>query len=142
VKADKDTFTEFVEQYHNIVNTIDKGYGPKAFLSSSAWLKTIADLTTHMLNGVLSTRADILKSWSPPDAKLPFNPEDQDIISQIQLNLVHLSNLFTITLDSPSWTCNHCLHRTDGNQAQELLMEADYTVMLMATDHSQTAMMD
>jgi hypothetical protein len=142
MKADKDTFTEFVDQYHNIVNMIDKGYGPKTFLSSSAWLKTIADLTTHMLNGVLSTRADILKSRSPPDVKLPFNPEDQDIISQIQLNLVHLSNLFAITSDSPSWTCDHCLHRTDGNQAQDLLTEADYTAILMATDRSQTAMMD
>jgi hypothetical protein len=124
------------------MNAIDGGYGPKAFLSSSAWLKSLADLTTHALNGILCTRAELLNSQTLPTSRLPFNLEDFDIITQIQFNLVHLTNMFALSPDSPSLTCDHCLHRTDGTQAQDLLTEVDYTAILMVTDHSQVAMMD
>jgi hypothetical protein len=124
------------------MNAIDGSYGPKAFLSSSAWLKSLADLTTHTLNRRLCTRAELLNSQTLPTSRLPFNLEDCDIITQIQFNLVHLTNVFALSLDSPSLTCDHCLHRMDGTQAQDLLTEADYTAILMVTDRSQAAVMD
>jgi hypothetical protein len=138
----KISLAQFVERYHCITNAIDTGFGPKATLSPSAWLKSTSDLTTRILNGVLSTRVNLLNSQTPQDTGPLFNPEDCDTISQIWSNLDHLAKVFALTPDSPSLVCSHCLHRTDQNQARDILLEVDYMAILMATDCSRTAVLD
>jgi hypothetical protein len=113
----KISLAQFVECYYSITNAIDAGFSPKATLSPSAWLKSTLDLTTRILNGVLSTRVNLLNSQSPQATGPLFSPEDGDTISQIQSNLDHLAKVFALTLDSPSLVFSHCLHRTDQNQA-------------------------
>jgi hypothetical protein len=138
----KASFTQFMERYHSTMSTIDVGFGPKATLSALAWIKSIADLTSCALNGICSSRANLPNPPSPQEAKLLFKPEDQDTIFQIQSNLDHLSKVFALSPDSPSLLCNHCLHRTDQNLAQDQLSEMDYTAILMATNHSWMAILD
>jgi hypothetical protein len=79
----KISLAQFVEHYHSVTNAIDAGFGPKATLSPSAWLKSTLDLTTRILNGVLSTRANLLNSQSPQATGPLFSLEDGNIISQI-----------------------------------------------------------
>jgi hypothetical protein len=125
----KISLAQFVECYHSITDAIDVGFGPKATLSPSAWLKSISDLTTRILNRVLSTRVNLLNSQSPQATGPLFSPEDGNTVSQIQSNLDHLAKVFTLTLDSPSLVCSHCLHRTDQNQVWDSLTEVDYTAI-------------
>jgi hypothetical protein len=140
VGTTKVSFDQFVERYHNVAQAIDAGFGPKATLSPSAWVKTVADLTTRILYGVVATRVE-----TPPTGPMersPFKPEDQPTVNKIQENLDHLAKIFSLSSDSPTLMCDRCLHRTDQNRAQNRLSEADYTAILMATDRSRTTVMD
>jgi hypothetical protein len=138
----KITLTQFIKHYHSVTDAIDAGYGPKANLSPSAWLRSISDLTTRILNGILITRANLPAPPMPHVTNQLFTPADQDTIAQIQSNLDHLAKVFTLSQDSPSLVCIHCLHKTDLNLAQEHLSVLDYETILMATDHSQTSLLD
>jgi hypothetical protein len=68
--------TQFIEHYHSVTDTIDAGYSPKANLTPSAWLRSISDLTTRILNGILTTRANLPTPPSPHAMNHLFNPED------------------------------------------------------------------
>ena len=140
VNAAKASFDQFVERYHNVATALDAGFGPKTTLSPSAWVKSVADLTTRILYGVAATRT----SFSGPALVKcsPFRPEDQPSIIKIQENLDHLSKVFSLSSEAPSLICDHCLHRTDQGRARNGLTEADYTAILMATDRSRAAVLD
>jgi hypothetical protein len=125
-----------------MTDTINAGYGPKATLSSSAWLRSIADLTTRILNGVAHIRSKHPNVTLLYDARWLFSIEDWDSVTQIQSNLDHLSKVFTLPLESLSLVCAHCIHKMDLPQAQEHLFEADYMAILMASDHSWAAILD
>jgi hypothetical protein len=141
-KKAKITLAQFVEHYHSITDAIDTGYGPKATLSPSAWLRSIADLTTRILNGIMLMRSNLPNSVTPHDVGLLFSLDDWDTIVQIQSNLDHLSKVFTLSPESPSLICTHWIHKTDQNQAQDHCSEADYMAILMASDCSWTAILD
>jgi hypothetical protein len=141
-KKAKITLAQFVERYHSITDAIDTGYSPKATLSPSAWLRSIADLTTRILNGIVLMRSNLPNAVTPCNAGLMFSLDDRDTVAQIQSNLDHLSKVFALSPESPSLICAHCIHKTDPNQARVHCSEADYTAILMASDRSRTAILD
>jgi hypothetical protein len=123
-----------------MAKAIDTGFGPKAMLSPSAWVKVVENLTTRFLYGVSEARSDLSAArW---EERSPFNPEDQPTISKIQDNLDYLSKVFSLSPDSTSLIYDHCLHRMDQSCTQSHLSEVDYTTVLMATDCSWKVVMD
>jgi hypothetical protein len=76
----KASFTQFMEKYHSTASTIDVGFGPKATLSALAWIKSMADLMSHALNGIHSSRVNLPNPPSPQEAKLLFKLEDWNTI--------------------------------------------------------------
>jgi hypothetical protein len=79
-KKAKITLAQFVECYHSITDAINTGYGPKATLSPSTWLRSIADLTTRILNGITLMRSNLPNSVTPCNMGLMFSLDDQDTV--------------------------------------------------------------
>jgi hypothetical protein len=140
INVAKASFDQFVDQYHNVTTAINTGFGPKTTLSPSAWIQTVADLTTWILHGVATMR--LINLPTTPEGRSPFRLEDQHTIGKIQENLDHLTKVFSLFSESPSLMSNHCLHRTDPNHTQSCLSETDYKGILVATDHSWKAVLD
>ena len=122
------------------MTAINTGFGPKTTLSPSMWIQMVADLTTWILHGVVTTR--LINLPTTPEGRSPFRLEDQHTISKIQENLDHLTKVFSLSSDSPSLMCDHYLHRMDPSHAQVHLSESDFKGILMAMDCSQEAVLD
>jgi hypothetical protein len=84
---------QLVDCYHTVAEFIETSFGTNAIFSPSAWIRTLLDLITHILQGVLATR-----NFSPDgepleheDFRKLFNDKDWEAVGLLLVNLEHLS---------------------------------------------------
>jgi hypothetical protein len=80
INSTKMSHNQFLECYHEIVSTIDLGFGPKTILSPLGWVKTIQDLTSHILHGIQVVRLSFPEGPSNPKDRPNFKPEEWEAI--------------------------------------------------------------
>jgi hypothetical protein len=138
------THHQLIDCYHLVASSIKAGFGANVILSPSAWIRTMSDLITCMLQGVLMTR-NCGPDGEPLDQnefKNLLKEEDWEAVKQNVSNLKHLAQIFPppLHLGEPPLLCSHCLHQTNLD-ARDRMTHADYLDALMATDCSRSAVM-
>jgi hypothetical protein len=84
---------QLIDCYHTIAEFIEASFGTNAILSPSVWVRTLLDLITHILQGVLAMR-NFGPNGEPldqEDFRKLFNNEDWEGVSLLLINLEHLS---------------------------------------------------
>jgi hypothetical protein len=146
VKTSRAEFThqQLVDHYHTVISTIKAGFGANLKLSPSAWVQTTSDLIARILQGVLTSRnfGSDREPLDQDEFKNLLNEEDWEAVQRNLINLQHLTQIFPppIHPGDPPLICGHCFHQTNPEASEQLTM-ADYYDVLMATDHSRSAVM-
>jgi hypothetical protein len=133
---------QLVDHYHIVAKAIETSFSANAILSPSAWVRTMSDIISCILQGVLTSR-NLGPDGKPLDHdefKGLLNEEDWEVVRHNLTNLNHLAQIFPPPLDcrEPPLICTHCYHQTNPEASDQLTM-VDYSSVLMALDCSRSA---